>query len=384
MKILVISHTYITRVNREKWKVLSKLYDDVELKVIFPTRWPTHLFDHKVKKINGEDFKNCHFLALPAFNVGNEVAYGYFPRAFFYMMKDFRPDVVHVEQGDNALSYFQSILTAKILRINAKFLFFTWVNWEAHFSLKYCLFWKWIEKVNRFFSVGAIVGNQDAKKILQKKGFEKNVTVLPQLGVDSRLFVPAKQTKFNENQQNKYVCFVGRIVEEKGIKLLIDVFAKLSKLFPSWRLMFIGNGPYRKQLIDRVISYNILDRVKFKDPVAHSGVVKLLQHMDILVLPSFDTSNWKEQFGHVLIEAMACGVPVIGSSGGEIPNVIDKAGLVFEQKNEEELKKCLQKLMKDATLREKLRKDGCRRVLQNYTHDIIARKTYMFWKKMLG
>ena len=54
-----------------------------------------------------------------------------------------------------------------------------------------------------------------------------------------------------------------------------------------------------------------------------------MRKLHALVLPSRTTPRWKEQFGRVLIEAMACGVPPVGSDSGEIPHVIDDAGLVF-------------------------------------------------------
>ena len=60
-----------------------------------------------------------------------------------------------------------------------------------------------------------------------------------------------------------------------------------------------------------------------------NDVPRHLRALDALVLPSESTPLWKEQFGHVLIEAMACGVPVVGSDSGAIPEVIGEAGLLF-------------------------------------------------------
>ena len=76
-------------------------------------------------------------------------------------------------------------------------------------------------------------------------------------------------------------------------------------------------------------------------------------------------------------------IPVIGSSAGEIPNVIAEAGLIFEQKNVGELKECLRQLMKDPTLRRKHGEEGFKRVMGYYTHDVIASSTYTFWKDIL-
>lgn len=378
MKILIISHTYITNVNRDKWKVFSKKYPTETLKVVFPRKWPTLLFTHKAENIDKENTPQCEFIALKAFKVGNEIRYGYYLQALMSVLKAFQPDLIHVEQGENAFSYFQTIACAKFLGLKAKFSFFTWVNWIPQHSWKYKLFWHWIEKFNRFFSHGAIVGNNEAQKILKTKGFLGKTMVLPQLGVNHHLFSPAHKTT-----TRKYIGYLGRIIEEKGIMLLIKAFATISKKFPEWDLLFVGTGPSTKQLIDFTVEHNLIDRIIFKDPVPHDKVATLLNSIDILVLPSYDTPSWKEQSGHILIEAMACKVPIIASSGGEIPQVIADTGLIFPQKNQKALVNSLQNLMNNDFLRKELAEKGYLRSKIMYTHEAIAEKTYHFWKQLM-
>ena len=82
--------------------------------------------------------------------------------------------------------------------------------------------------------------------------------------------------------------------------------------------------------------------------VPSTEIPRLLNELDVLVLPSLTRRNWKEQFGRILIEAMACEVPVVGSSSGEIPHLIADAGLVFPEGDVEALRDALCKLMQDA------------------------------------
>ncbi|QQR49707.1 glycosyltransferase family 4 protein [bacterium] len=378
MKILVISHTYVTQINRDKWKIFAQDYPDVSLAVVFPREWPGSLYHHQVENLEKEQLKNCTFIGLKAFGVGNEVRYGYYPRGLIKVMKNFKPDIIHVEQGDNALSLFQSILFAKIFCRQAKLSFFTWVNWHHKFSLKYRLFWGLIEKFNRTFTSGAIVGNHDAQKILTEKGFTKKTTVCPQLGINLKTFKPAHI----EHHPHRYIGYIGRLVEEKGVMLLAHAFHSLHTLFPDWRLIFIGSGPFEKQLIDYVVTHKLIDVVEFRDPISHDKVANALSFIDILVLPSYDTPHWKEQFGHILIEAMACKVPVIASNAGEIPNVVAQAGLVFEQNNEKSLTSYLHMLMTNASLRNQLGEKGYQRVKNHYSHQAIAKVTYDFWQSL--
>ena len=378
MKVLVISHTYIAKVNREKWRVLAEQQLGLKIKVIFPKTWNDALFKLQAKNYMKDNLPNCKFVALPAFKTGNEILYGYYPKKFIKLLKTFKADLIHVEQGANAISYFQTILLSKIFSRKSKLSFFTWINWKPKISFKSKLFFGAIEKFNRFFSDGAIVGNQDAQKILKEKKFKKPVTVLPQLGVNQNVFIPA--IKFNEKKQ---IGYIGRIEVEKGVLHLVDAFAEIKDEFPEWNLMFVGAGGAKNDLYSYILSKNLEKQVKFKIAVNHDSVVSVLQNLDILVLPSYDTFEWREQFGHILIEAMSCKIPVIGSTGGEISNVIKDAGFVFEQKNIEQLSDKLKTLMNDKELRFLLAEKGWKRVKENFSHEAIAQKTYQFFKSII-
>jgi glycosyltransferase involved in cell wall biosynthesis len=100
-----------------------------------------------------------------------------------------------------------------------------------------------------------------------------------------------------------------------------------------------------------------------------------LQTLDLLVLPSRSRPNWQEQFGRILVEAMACGVPVVGSDSGEIPHVIGDAGVVFPEDNVAALTAALRRLQSDADERTALARRGRQRVLAHYTQEQIAAQT---------
>ena len=106
--------------------------------------------------------------------------------------------------------------------------------------------------------------------------------------------------------------------------------------------------------------------------------------LDVLVLPSLTRANWKEQFGRVLVEAMACGTPPLGSSSGEIPNVIGDAGLVFPEGDASALAESLQRLMDDTNLREALSRRGPVRVNAHFTQHQVACQHFALFQSVLS
>ena len=102
--------------------------------------------------------------------------------------------------------------------------------------------------------------------------------------------------------------------------------------------------------------------------------------LDVLVLPSRTQPHWKEQFGRVLVEAMSCGVPVVGSTCGEIPHVVGDAGCIFPEDDVPALRKVLQHLADHPELRQELGAAGRRRVLERYTMEQVARQTLAVYR----
>jgi glycosyltransferase involved in cell wall biosynthesis len=118
--------------------------------------------------------------------------------------------------------------------------------------------------------------------------------------------------------------------------------------------------------------------------VPHAQIPEFMQAMDIFVLPSLTTSHWKEQFGHVLIEAMACEVAVIGSNSAAIPNVIGSSGMVVPEGDSNRLCDALQQLSDNEPKRIDLANKGRLRAEEKYTHEKIASHTIEFIRQLLG
>jgi glycosyltransferase involved in cell wall biosynthesis len=176
------------------------------------------------------------------------------------------------------------------------------------------------------------------------------------------------------------VGFAGRLVPEKGVDLLLRAVAQLpAQALPAVAVRLLGAGPERVRLLALAHDLGLAGQVT----VESAGSLEMparLAGLDCLVLPSRSRPNWKEQFGRVLVEAMACGVPVIGSTCGELPHVIGAAGLVFPEEDVAALAAHLRALWQDAALRAQLGARGRERVLAHYTQQQVARQTVEVWR----
>ncbi|MBD2576869.1 hormogonium polysaccharide biosynthesis glycosyltransferase HpsO [Oscillatoria sp. FACHB-1406] len=388
MRILVASHSYIVDLNCEKLRAIANLEPDIHVTVAVPKRWKPGGVQNKIIETQPRSEGNFRVVPLSNFSENNQGLLT-FGTDLIALMRDFKPQILQVEQGSKSFAYAQFILLNRLLRLKAKNVFFTW--WNLPYQSKFPV--STLENYNLNNTDGAIAGNQDGLDILREHGYKSAGIVLPQLGVDEQLFSPQPQpelaAKFGIEADEFVVGFVGRFVEEKGLLTLVQALAGLKAL--KWKLLLLGRGPLKPILEAKLGELGIRDRALWIESVPHADVPRYINLANVLVLPSETTekfktltaAGWKEQFGHVLIEAMACGVPVIGSDSGEIPHVIGEAGLIFPEKDSAALRQCLQQLMEQPELREKLGRLGYDRAMQRYTNQALAREQLAFYRKIM-
>jgi glycosyltransferase involved in cell wall biosynthesis len=389
MRILVVSHTYIVDINREKYKILANIEPDIEVTIVVPRRWKPGGVQNKI--IETEFYQKDSFKIVPISNFSqNNQGLLTFGTDIIKLLQEFQPQIIQVEQGSKSLAYTQLIILNKLLKLQAKNILFTWWN------LPYKLNWpvSVLENYNLNHTDGIIAGNLDGAKILRERGYTGAMAVMPQLGVDETLFRRTGKDanllrKFGIEQTDFVVGFVGRFVEEKGLLTLAESLAGLKER--SWKWLLVGQGKLQVQLAEKCREWGISDRIIWVESVSHEEIPPYINLMNCLVLPSqtsykFKTLTavgWKEQFGHVLIEAMACKIPVIGSDCGEIPHVIGDAGLIFPEGNAGVLRDCLRELMERRDLAADLGDRGYHRAIGNYTNQALAEQLLDFYKELL-
>lgn len=341
-KLMLIGHTYMISVNREKalhladyfqvrvctcdsqgWKVLgNEVVDEnpaaheaaYELRRL--TRWP-----------RWQDYTKIAFRGLRG-----EIA-------------DFQPDLVLVENEPWSLLRWQARVASWIAAPRAHFAEFTWENVERP-GIKGFL-------VKLFYQAAAVTGgqlicgNQSARQLCLAAGFPADQSmVAAQLGINLEDHPPATaadrqgwRSGLGWSPTSRVLGFCGRLVEEKGLLELTEAMRVLRNSHPDLRLVLVGEGVLRPRL-------EALDPhgewLKVLPAVRHEQVPAFLNKLDIFVLPSkpmmaADGQVWEEQFGHVLIEAMACGVLTLGSNSGAIPEVLDDPQVTFQHSDPADL-----------------------------------------------
>lgn len=135
----------------------------------------------------------------------------------------------------------------------------------------------------------------------------------------------------------KLVGNIGRLDEEKGLQNLITAASRLDGYY----LMLLGGGAYELKLQNLIDSLGLRKRFFHFKNIDRQDLADYYNVLDAFVLPSLTTPDWKEQYGRVLVEAMACGLPVIGSSSGAIPEVLEgyPKGLIFKEGDVDDLVK---------------------------------------------
>lgn len=222
------------------------------------------------------------------------------------------------------------------------------------------------ENIDHFIAVTNL-----AKKALVKEGVsESKVSVIP-VGLDLQKFRPAIGTK--KGKTVNILC-VARLVPEKGVEDLMKSFLKLSENNKHLHLTFIGDGPLRRDLSG-------FKNVHVKR-VPYGQIHREYQKADIFCLPSRSTKTWVEQYGMALIEAMACGLPVITTSTGAIPEVCGEVALYSQPGNPRSLQTNLDKLIYNVELRRKMGREGRQRAVALYDHRHIALRLRQLYRRI--
>ncbi len=306
---------------------------------------------------------DARLIAIPVLNNGKVPLHLYRTRPA-KLIKSIAPDIIYSHNEPYAFSTIQWCWGNR-QSVNVPFGFFSCQNIVKRYPVPFRQAERWVYRNSSF----AFPITRTVDDVHRTKGFTGDSTILP-LGFDSSLF-PVRQRHANETDEFRF-AYLGRVVEEKGLLTLVKALAALAD--SRWRLEIFGSGPFETVIKRKAHELGIGDRMNWRGFVAQKEISTRLAQVDAVVLPSETRGNWKEQFGRVLIESLASGVPVVGSDSGEIPIIIRESGggLIFREGNVKSCALALQRIVTDQEGRKRMAEDGERFVREKYDLSDLA------------
>ena len=369
MRVLRIAHSSLTPELSHRERALARCYPDVELQVITTERWreaevevdaaPDDLFPVRTAR----SYLSKHIQL-----------FAYDPRPIIKALREHQPHLIDLGHEPYSVAGAEVLTLCRWFAPDVPIVMQTNQNIHHNYPPPF----NWLEQ-RAFRRVAAAYGcSETVCEVLRAKGFHKEAPIVP-FGVDTAAFRPRTAGSGRSNRPLT-IGYIGRMLPGKGLNVLADALAKIKD--EAWQLLVVGEGSERAGFEEKLRAIGLRERAEFTGAINFALVPKLFHRLDVLVIPTETTKRIREQFGRVIVEAMASGVPVIGSTCGAIPEVIGEAGLVFPEGDAAALADALRKLLGDAALRERLSLAGQVRV-EKYSWEQVAEKTYKLFRRVL-
>lgn len=224
--------------------------------------------------------------------------------------------------------------------------------------------------------------SSSAANFLRNIGVKREIYILPN-SVDVERFRPMTGRHLKEKlglEDNRIILYVGRLHKEKGVEYLVDAFKTIKQWHPDVVLVIVGKGSEKESLVFQAKKLSLQQSILFMDYLPHEMLPELYNSCDILTSPSI-----VEPFGMVLIEAMACGKPVVGSKVGGIKDIIDDGenGFLVEPGRPDQLAEKIHLILSDKKMQKRFGTKAREKVEDNYSYQAVAKKAMSIYEQAL-
>jgi len=369
IRVLRIAHASLTPALRERERALSKVCADIDLEVLTTLRWNEAGVDVEATEddlfpvIRSRSYLSNHIQL-----------FAYDPRTLISVLRRYRPHLIDLNHEPYSIACAEVLAICDFLTPGVPVVMQVAQNIPRRYPPP--ISWLQIRALRRVNAAYAC--SEESRELLRAKGFEKPVAIVP-FGVNTEAFAYHRAVTRSDNALT--IGFVGRMLPGKGLGVLAEALRWIAD--ENWKLLVVGEGPERKRFEQALVERSLMHRAEFAGAVPYEQVPDYYRRMDMFVMPTRTTSRIREQFGRVLVEAMSSGVPVLGTTCGAIPEVIDNAGMIVAEDDAVAMGEALRQLLRDDILRERLAKAGRARVEQHYSWEQVARKTYSLFQQVL-
>jgi glycosyltransferase involved in cell wall biosynthesis len=318
VKALIVSHAAIKSANRSAYRSLARRGIDVTVAV--PDRWNSAFgaLEPEPEPLESE----IRVIACKRGGISHSNVY--WLHDFDRFAGEFDPDAIYVDEDPAGFAAGQAARVAD--RRRSGLVVLAVQNLLKHYPAPFNVLQRYVFRRAR----AAVSLSDQATETLRARGFNGPVHYMPFV---TDLVPPSKTVRARTRAQYTFdaptVGYVGRLVSEKGV----DTFLHALALLPGVRGAIVGDGPERASLEALTSSLGLEVRVQFLGAQSPDDARSLIGAFDAIALPSRTRPNWSEQFGRVLIEAMASGVPVVASDSGAIGEVVGDAAVLVPEDN---------------------------------------------------
>lgn len=369
MRVLRIAHSSLTPALRQRERALVRCYPDVDLEVVTTPRW-------REAEVEVEATPDDLFpvsTARPYLSKHIQL-FAYDPRPIIAALRRHRPHLVDLSHEPYSVACAEVLTLCRWFAPQAPIV----MHVNQNIFHRYPPPFNWLEQRAFKRVSAAYVCSNTVSEVLRAKGFDKP-TPLITYGVNLKDFRPRVEVR-NGASRKPTIGFVGRMLPGKGLQVLGEALTKMRG--EDWQVLLVGDGLERAAFERQLAGCGMLERAHFTGAISYNLVSAYFDQMDVLVIPTQTTRRVREQFGRVIVEGMASGVPVIGSTCGAIPEVIGDAGMVFPEGDADALAGVLRRTLSDRGLRERMTRAGLARV-QQYSWERVAEKTYKLYQQVL-
>jgi glycosyltransferase involved in cell wall biosynthesis len=365
MRVARVSHSGVVSAWRQRERELTAL--GVEIQMVCAAQW---VEGGGIVELTGSDAARDGFVE-PARTVGSHPNLFLFdPRPLWKLLGDPTVDLVDIHEEPFSLVMAEVLLLKLLRRNTAPYVVYSAQNLDKDYPPPF----RWIERYALRRAAGAYVCNDEAGRRLRRKGLVGELAVIA-LGVDLDRFHPAAGSDVPAApRQAVRVGYVGRLACHKGVHIAMEALAPLE----GWTLEIVGDGPDRTELLQRAAALGMSSRVVVHGHADQDGLAEHYRSFDVLVVPSIPTPSWTEQFGRVVVEAMASGVPVVASDAGALPEVVSDAGVVVPAGDSDALREALLDIARNPVRWSEIRDAGFARAAQYSWASVAIRQLELY------